>query len=182
MERLGDFKIDALSVLQYLGSLSAPDEATLKKEAHDLQCTTAGPHNAIPTTLLRAGSACGLGLDVFGIHLLSLAARYRTAVNSGTLVNGLAKIRAAREHDSAPIFALSLEWDTIFLKTPTAHSTMEGYEYVRHLDHAGKIAVFTLIRNKRLPRLCSATRSKKKVFLYRSLRVPPKSWNRSADT
>ena len=39
-----------------------------------LQCTTAGPHNAIPTDLLRAASACGLGIDLFGIRIFGLAA------------------------------------------------------------------------------------------------------------
>ena len=95
VERLCDFKIFALSVLGYIGSISAPDEATLKEEAHASQCTTAGPHNAIPADLLRVGSMCGLGLDIHGIHTISLAARYRTASNSGTLANGLAKIQAA---------------------------------------------------------------------------------------
>ena len=37
VERLVDFK-----VLGYIGSISAPDEATLKEEAHVLQCTAAG--------------------------------------------------------------------------------------------------------------------------------------------
>ena len=106
VERLVDFKIYALSVLGYLGSISAPGGATLK-EAHALQSITAGPKNAILTNLSRAGSTCGLGPDKFGIHILSLAARYRTTANSGTLVNSLANIRAAREHDGAPIFALS---------------------------------------------------------------------------
>ena len=100
VERLCDFKICALCVLVFvLGSISAPDEATLKDEAHALQCTTAGPYNAIPTELLRVGSVCGLGPDILGIHAISLAARFRTASNSGTLANGLAKIQAAREYD-----------------------------------------------------------------------------------
>ena len=68
-------------------------------------------HNAIPTDLSRVGSTRGLGLDVLGIDMLSMAARHRTAVKSGTLNNGLKKIRAAREYDRAPIFALSHEWD-----------------------------------------------------------------------
>ena len=75
MERSCDFKIYAFSVLVYIGSNSAPDEATLKEEAYALQCT-AGPYNAIPTDLLRVGSVCGLGPDILGIHTFSLAAGY----------------------------------------------------------------------------------------------------------
>ena len=37
VERLCDFKIYAVSVLSYLGSICAPDKATLKAEAHALQ-------------------------------------------------------------------------------------------------------------------------------------------------
>ena len=69
--------------------MSAPDEATLKDEARALQCTTAGPCNATPTSLLCAGSVCGLGPDLLGIHTLRLAARCRTVSNSSTLSNGL---------------------------------------------------------------------------------------------
>ena len=135
-----DFTKYAVSVLGYLGSASAPDKATLKEEAHALQCITAGPYNAVPTDLLRAGSTCGLiSLDVCGIHILSIAAQYSTAVNSGTLINGLAKKRAAHEYDGASIFALSPEWDKMFLRTSMAHSTIEAYEYVSHVYHAGKI-------------------------------------------
>ena len=75
VERWCDLKIYAVSVLGCVGSISAPDEATLNDEAHALQCTTAGPYNAIPTSLLCAGSVCGLGPDLLGIHTLSLAAR-----------------------------------------------------------------------------------------------------------
>ena len=91
MERLCDFKIFALSVLGYIGSISAPDGATLKEEAHALQCTTASPYDSIPTDLRRVGSVCGLGPDMLGIHTLSLAARFRSASDSGTLTNGLVK-------------------------------------------------------------------------------------------
>ena len=125
-ERLCDFKIFALSVLGFLGSMSAPDEATLKEEAHALQCTAAGPYNAIPTDLLRVGSTCGLWLDVLGIHTICLATRYRTAANSGTLANGLAKIHAAREYDRAPINALTSEWKEKFLNTSMAKSTLDS--------------------------------------------------------
>ena len=44
-------KIFAVSVLSYIGSTCAPDKATLKAGAHALQCTTAGPYDAIPTCL-----------------------------------------------------------------------------------------------------------------------------------
>ena len=67
--------------LVYTGSISALDEATLRDEAHALQCTTTGPYNAIPTNLLRVGSVCGLGIDILGIHTLSLAAGKRSASN-----------------------------------------------------------------------------------------------------
>ena len=48
------------------------------------------------TNLLRAGSSSGFVPDTLGAHIHSLAAQYRTTVNSGTLVNGVTKIRAAR--------------------------------------------------------------------------------------
>ena len=50
---------------------------------------------------------CGLGLDVVGIHSLSLAARYRAAACSTTLNQGLEKIQAARGKTSL-LFSLSL--------------------------------------------------------------------------
>ena len=58
VERLCDLKIYALSVSGYIGSISATDKATLKAEAHALQCTTTGPYNAILTNLLCVGSVC----------------------------------------------------------------------------------------------------------------------------
>ena len=63
VQRLCDTKIYPLSVLRYVGSVSAPDLATLKAEAHALQCTTGGTYNAIHTNLLNVGSVCGLGPD-----------------------------------------------------------------------------------------------------------------------
>ena len=85
VERLCVFKIYATSVLSFIGSVCAPDKTTLKAENHALQCTTAGPYNAITSRLLQAGSICGLGPDLVGIHSISLAARYRVAACSSTL-------------------------------------------------------------------------------------------------
>ena len=91
VERLCDFKIYAMSVLGFIGSVCAPDKATLKAENHALQCSTAGPYNAIPSSLLPVRSICGLGPDLVGIHSLSLAARCRVAAGSSTLRRGLEK-------------------------------------------------------------------------------------------
>ena len=55
VERLVDFQMYALSVLECLGSNSTPDGATLKEEAHALQCTTAGPYNGILLTSNMGG-------------------------------------------------------------------------------------------------------------------------------
>ena len=66
-ERLCDLKIHAISVLSFIGTVRAPDKATTKAENHALQCTTAGPYNAIPSKLLEVRSVCGLGHDLVGI-------------------------------------------------------------------------------------------------------------------
>ena len=50
VEGLCDFKIYAISVLSFIGSVCAPDKATLTAENHELQCTTAGPYNAITSS------------------------------------------------------------------------------------------------------------------------------------
>ena len=110
--------------LDILGSISAPDGATLKEEAHVLQCTAAGPYNAIPTDLCRAGSACGLGIDLFGIRILSFAAQWRSAANSNTLADGLAQISAAREYDGVSLSPSHPNGKERFLKTSMAHSTL----------------------------------------------------------
>ena len=95
VERLCELKIYAVSVLSYIGSICAPDKATLRAEDHAPQCTTAGLYNAVPTSLPVVGSVRGLGPDLVGIHAISLAARYRTATCSNTLNQGLEKIQAA---------------------------------------------------------------------------------------
>ena len=92
VQRLCDFKIHAISLLSFIGSVCTPDNATLKAENHALQCTTAGPCNAITSSLLQVGSICGLGPDLVGIHSISLAARCRTVACSNTLNQGLEKI------------------------------------------------------------------------------------------
>ena len=139
VERLCDFKIYAISVLSFIGSLWAPDKATIKAEARVPQCTTAGPYNAILSNLLGVGSVCGLGPDVVGIHSISLAARYRVAACSTTLSQGLEKIQTARGHNCAPIFALSSVWEKEFLAPSVACSTANAFDIVCRLDRDGKL-------------------------------------------
>ena len=69
----------ATDTLSFIGSVCAPDEATLKAEGRALQCSTAGPYDAIHTNLLGVGSVCGPGPDLVGIHSNSCAARYLSA-------------------------------------------------------------------------------------------------------
>ena len=139
VERLCDLKIYALSVLGYIGSISAPDEAALKAEAHALQCTTAVPYRAIPTSLVGVGSVCGLRPDLVGIHSVSLADRHRTAASSNTCSQGLQKIQAARENDFALVLALSSIWEEEFLAPSMARSTAEAFNIVCYLDRNGKL-------------------------------------------
>ena len=128
-----------ISVLSFLGSICAPDKAALKAQSHALQCTTAGPYNAIPNSLLGVGSVCGLGPDLVGIHSISLAARYRTAACSNTLNQGLEKIQAARACDFAPVLALSTIWEKDFLAPSMSRSTSDAFNIVCRLDHDGKL-------------------------------------------
>ena len=159
VKRLIDFKIYALSVLGHWGSISAPDGATLKEEAPALQCTTVGP-TIIPTDLLRAGSVCGLGIDQVEIRILNLAARFRTAASSNALASSLQKSVQPESTTVSPCSLSPPEWEEKFLKTPMAHSTMEAYEYARHLVMLAELPTLPAIRNKKPPRSCSATRSK----------------------
>ena len=108
VERLCDLMIDAISVLSFIGSACAPDKATIKAENHALQCTVAGPCIAVPSGLLEVGSVCGIGLDLVGIHSISLADRYRVAACSSTLRRRLEKVSTTRGHNCTPLFALSL--------------------------------------------------------------------------
>ena len=79
----------------------------LKAEAQALQCATAGPYNAFPTSILDVGFVCGLGPYLVGICSISLAAGYRTAACSNTLSQGLEKIQAARAYEFAPVLELT---------------------------------------------------------------------------
>ena len=95
---------------------------------HALQCTTAGPYNALPFTLLGFGSVCGLSPELVGIHFISLAARHRVAACSTTLAEALR--RSIRLVDTiALLFARSPIWDKEFLVPSMANSTADALWY-----------------------------------------------------
>ena len=166
-------------MFSHIWSICAPDKATLKAEAHALQCTTAGPYNAIPTCLLSVGSVCGLGPDLVGIHSISLAARYRTAACSNTLNQGLEKIQAARAFDFVPILALSSNWEQEFLAPSMARSTAEAFNIVCCLDRNDTLDEVPQDRSRRLPQACSVTNCISRILLDQSPYGPPKLWDRS---
>ena len=134
VERLCDFKIYAISVLSFIGSVCAPDKATLKAENRALQCSTARPYNAITSSLLEVGSTCGLGPDLVGIHYVSLAARYRVAACLSTLRRGPEKVNDARGHNCTPLFALSPAWEHEFLFPSMTFHTTNASDIICRLD------------------------------------------------
>ena len=167
VERLCDFKIYAISVLSFIGSVCAPDKATLKAENHALQCTTAGPYNAISSSLLQVRSICGLGPDLVGIHSFSSAARYRVAAGSSTLRRGLNKVNEARGHNCTPLFALSPAWEHEFL-FPSIDWTVTTL-----------LTMFYRSKNRKLPPVYFWTSCVRKTLLGHSPVVPHESWDQS---
>ena len=121
-------------VLSFIGSVCAPDKATLEAENHALQCTTAGPNNAIPSSLLQVGSICGLGPAWVRIHSISLAFRYRVAACSSTLRRGPEKVNEARGHNRTPLFALSPAWEQEFLFPSMTFHTANAFDIICRLD------------------------------------------------
>ena len=65
-----------------------------------------------------AGSEFGCGIDVHGIQMISLAARFRTASRSNTLADGLAKIQATRNSDHVTLHAFSTACEKDMLHRP----------------------------------------------------------------
>ena len=99
-------------VLSFIGSVCAPDKATLKAENHALQCTNAGPYHAILSDLLGVG--------------ISPAARYRVAACSTTLSRDLDKISTARGHNCT-LFCSFSHWEKEFLVSSVAFSTANAF-------------------------------------------------------
>ena len=92
-----------------------------------------------------------LTYDVLDLHV-ALASTYLGSV-SLALLPGLDRLPTRTHSPTALQKSVQLENTTVspfsplhpngkerFLKTSMAHSTLEAYEYGRHLDHAGRIA------------------------------------------
>ena len=169
VERLCDLKIYAISVLSFIGSVCAPEKATLTAENHALQCTAAGPYNDTPSELLKVGSVCGLGSDLVGIHSISLAARYRVAACSTTPVRHVGTI--------ALLSLLYLPLGNVSFFFPPWPSTQRvhlilfvGWTTMTHLMMCRNTK-----KNRKLPLGCFWTNSINKTLLVLSLAVPRKS-------
>ena len=77
---------------------------------------------------------CSFAPDLAYIHLVSLAAPFRTAACSNTLNHGLEKIQAARAFDIAPIIALFSNWEKDFLAPSMDRSAEDAFNIVCRLD------------------------------------------------
>ena len=140
MDQQVDFNFFAFSVFGYVGCISAPYEATLKEESHALQCTSAGHCSVTPTDSYER-DPCAVSEETYVGSVSSVKLPiFRTAASSGTLFNGLAEVRAAREYDGAAIYTHTAEREAKFLNTSMAFSTMKACEYVRQIDLTGGIA------------------------------------------
>ena len=76
------YKEHALPVLGFVGSLAAPDQATVTDESRALQRLAAGPCDSTSTKV-------GLGMGVSGNPRDSLAARFQFASRLHTLSEGV---------------------------------------------------------------------------------------------
>ena len=121
--------------------------------------------NAIPTNLLCVGSVCGLGSDLVGIHSLSLAARYRTAGCSNTLIQGLQKIQAAREYEFAPMFALSSDWEKNFWCLPWLVALRMPFTLYGVWTTLANLMMLHKTKGERLPQLHSVTNYSRMILL-----------------
>ena len=170
VDRLCDFKIYALRVLSFIGSVCAPDKASFKAENHALQCTTAGPYNAILSNLLGVGSVCGLGPG---------AARCRVAAWSTTLSQGLQTIHTAHGHNCTPIFTLSPIWEKDFLVPSMACCTADAFDIVCRLECKDTLDEASQNKKQEVTTLLLLEKSINKTLLGLFPVAPRKSWDRS---
>ena len=68
----------------------------------------------------------GPGIDGHWIHIISLAAHFRTASRSSTLGEGLSTLCEARKSDHVTCHAFSAAWEESLLYHPMSFSTVEA--------------------------------------------------------
>ena len=83
VERLTDYKQYALPILGCVGLFAAPAEHSPLEGSRALQRLAAGPYHTISAPISVAGSAIRLGVDMHGVHIISLSPRLRLANRSG---------------------------------------------------------------------------------------------------
>ena len=118
VQRPVSFKVYALSVLSFVGSVAAQWKIWHSKgfrQAHFMR-------SHLPC--IRRRSACGLKIDVDGIQLTSKAARFRVASRSAQLSTGMARIRAAKDHCGRTLDSFARSWDDRSFRTSTAYCTL----------------------------------------------------------
>ena len=164
-----------VSLVQYV----LPTKPPSQPRNHGLQCTTAGPYNAMPSSLLQVPSICGLGPDLVGLHSISLAARYRVAACSSTLRRGLAKINEAREHSCTPLFALSPARVHEFLFPSMTFHTANAFDIVCRLDRDDILDEVLQTKSKKLSAVYFWISCAHKTLLGLSPVVPHESWDQS---
>ena len=137
VERLCDFKIYAISVLSFIGSVCAPDKATLKTEK---QCPAVYNCRTVQRkTFLELALYVVLVLTwwVFTPSALRLAIELLHV--RPRLAKALRKSNRLVGTTSAPIFALSLAWEKEFLAPSMACSTANAFDIVCRQDCDGKL-------------------------------------------
>ena len=108
-------------------------------QAHS-DASRAGPYKChLCTKMLQSGKEHGLGMYTCGMHVVSIAARFRFASRSATLAEELDKLHEARSSMLATLFAVSSEWDRTLLHHSMAYSTLTAYNYVFGLDQSGRL-------------------------------------------
>ena len=139
VERLCHLKIYAIAVLSFIGSVCAPDKATLKAENHALQCTTAGPYHAYRLNFLELAPCVAMVLTLWA----STPSALRLAIELLHARPHLAKslTKSKRLVDTiAFLFSPSLpSRRKSSLHPPMACSTANAFDNVCRLDCDGKL-------------------------------------------
>ena len=115
-----------LSILSSVGSTAAPHEATLKGGLSCVTMPCRWTRQRCIYTCAAGRSELGLGINVHGIHIISLAARPRTATRSNTLTDAFVRIEASSSIERVTLHAFCTIWAKTLLHLSMAYSTVEA--------------------------------------------------------